>query len=114
METSWKEFSDRVQEGLKGFLEHRHAALAAAEAYDEAIDKLKPGEAIFLMDFGMNYSHVHGEEPQSDFWTHIQTTILPIVVYRKADDSQLGTLLRQFTPRLPPTRIEKFRETIYI
>ncbi len=38
-------------------------------------------QVIMLLDYGMNYSHVHGIEVQSEFWTHLQTTVLPIIVH---------------------------------
>lgn len=81
--TSWKVFTAKTEETLLGFLEHNHSATCAAYAFDEMIDNLDDGEVIMLLDYGMNYSHVHGSEVQADFWTHHQTTVLPIIVYRK-------------------------------
>ena len=70
-----------------GFLVHRHCAKLCAENFDEHIKNLKPGECIMLCDFGMNYSHIHMDETQSEFWCHIQTTVFPVICYyREAAD----------------------------
>ena len=87
-ESTRKKFTALLQEHLVEYLPHRHAAHYNAEQFDGMIDGLinKPNGVIMLMDFGMNYSHVHPDETQGEFWAHVQTTVLPIVVYRKVGD----------------------------
>ena len=84
VESSHAEFTQLLEEHLVGYSAHRHVANFQAEQFDAMVDRLKdtPGHCIMLMDYGMNYSHVHPDETQGEFWTHVQTTVLPIVVYR--------------------------------
>ena len=84
VESTRKEFGKYFQEHLRDYLPHRHAAMFNAEQFDAMVDALKdhPEQIMILMDFGMNYSHVHRDEDQGEFWMHVQTTVLPMVVYR--------------------------------
>ena len=86
-ESTRAEFTELLQNHLIEYLPHRHDAHFNAEQFDQMIDGLKdkPNEVIMLMDFGMNYSHVHPDETQGEFWTHVQTTVLPIICYRLID-----------------------------
>jgi len=73
--------------GTSSYVAHRHCATCNAGTFDAMVDKLRsmPGHIIMLMDFGMNYSHVHKDESQGEFWCHVQSTVLPIIVYRLVD-----------------------------
>ena len=87
-ESTRKAFTELLEEYLvEVYLPHRTAAHFNAEQFDAMIDGLKdkPDDVVMLMDFGMNYSHVHPDETQGEFWTHVQTTVLPIIVYRLVD-----------------------------
>ena len=83
-------FMKIFNEVLTEYATHRHAANWNADQFDEMIDKLQPGHIILLEDYGMNYSHVHKDEMQSEFWTHHQTTVFPIVAYRAVFDPNTG------------------------
>ena len=58
-----KEFTATMQElFVDGYLVHRHTANYNAAQFSGMVDALAgmpPGHVIMLMDFGMNYSHVH-------------------------------------------------------
>jgi hypothetical protein len=46
-----------------------------------SIDGLGAHQIAVLIDFSMNYSHLHLEETSGEHWCHHQTTIVPVVVY---------------------------------
>ena len=83
---TWKQFTVKLRQHMAGYLLHRHLALATSRAFDAHIDNLKIGDAVVLMDFGQNYAHVSGEESQDKYWSHEQTTIHPVIVYRRGAD----------------------------
>ena len=47
------------------------------------IDTLKHGEAVFVIDFARNFTHVSQDEPQSAHWDRMQSTMHPCVAYYK-------------------------------
>ena len=66
---------------FKSFILHRKRAREQHEAYERCKRNLKPGHAMILLDFAMNYSHDYMKEAQSQFYIKTQTTILPVVVW---------------------------------
>ena len=68
------------------FFEHDHVARWQAEDFELLIANLPKGQAIFLEDFSMDYSHVHQGETQGEHWTHWSSTLFPVVVYYRDND----------------------------
>jgi hypothetical protein len=65
------------------YKQYRQTAHWQAEQFDACIDGLGEHQIAVLIDFSMNYSHLHLEETSGEHWCHHQTTIVPVVVYRR-------------------------------
>lgn len=65
------------------FLPHTYASGTSAEGAIALIDHLKFNSTLLLIDYGMNYSAVHVDDAQAEFFNRMQTTVLPIVMYVK-------------------------------
>jgi hypothetical protein len=106
----------------KTFFEHREIGHWQADEFNTCIDKLPEEHIAILIDFSMNYSHLHADEISGEHWyhhydhycscchcaisvtshllllplfiivdccscrSHVQTTIIPVVVYRRDDE----------------------------
>ena len=64
----------------------RQIAHWQAEQFDACIDGLGAHQIAVLVDFSMNYSHLHLEETSGEHWCHHQTAIVPVVMYKKVEN----------------------------
>ena len=46
-------------------------------------------QLVVLIDYSMNYSHVHLNEAGGEHWSHVQTTVVPVVVYKRDASGQV-------------------------
>ena len=96
-ECSFKEFLIGYEESIEGkpkqvkgyhdvslaFFKHRQIAHWQADQFDFCVDGLAEHHIVVLLDFSMNYSHLHLEETSGEHWCHHQTTIVPAVENKK-------------------------------
>ena len=74
----------------RDFFEHREIAKWQARQFDKCIDNLPVNQLVVLIDYSMNYSHVHLNEAGGEHWSHVQTTVVPVVVYKRDASGQVN------------------------
>jgi hypothetical protein len=89
--TTHEAFLRRLCELSDSFVQHNYVAHKQANSYDECVNKLPWGSVVLLMDFSMNWSHEHQDSAQQEWWSSWQTTLLPVVAYRRVAQHQGDT-----------------------
>ena len=56
-----------------------------ADQFDKCIDNLPKQHGVILIDYSMNWPHVHAEGLSGEHWAHVQTKIIPVVLYLRND-----------------------------
>ena len=84
--------SELIEIAAKLFLKlipHDYTAKKQAEHFKALKENLKPGKAIIVMDFSMNYSCLIQDATQSFHWSKKQVTVHPVVIYYRDADGNL-------------------------
>jgi hypothetical protein len=84
--TTHDAFLRRLCELSDAFVEHNYIAHNQAASYDKCVDKVPWDSVVLLMDFSMNYGHEHQDSGQQEWWSSWQTTLLPVVAYRRVPE----------------------------
>ena len=66
---------------------HRVVSKLQAQSLTQAIDSVRSGSIVVIADFAMNYTHEHLTEFGEEHWAAWQTTVLPVVVYWRGENS---------------------------
>ena len=77
-----RDFIQLYAQQCRLFFQHREVAHWQAQQYDKCIDGLPQNHIAILIDYSMNFSHIHLEEVAGEHWAHAQTTLVPVVVYK--------------------------------
>lgn len=75
------EFIDLYIAAARDFFEHREIAKWQARQFDKCIDNLPRNHIAILIDYSMNYSHVHLKEAGGEHWSHGESTQNPIMIF---------------------------------
>ena len=79
-------FMRKFKEKSMEFFTHRELAHRQAEEFDCMVDDttgIGGHDIVILVDYSMNHSHNHRNRTAGEHWSHHQSTVLPIVVYKR-------------------------------
>ena len=77
-------FMAAYKEECQRFFSHRELHHHQADEFTSCIDNLPDHHIVLLIDYNMNYSHNHPNSTQGEHWSHMQTTLVPVIVYMKS------------------------------
>ena len=75
------EFMASYKAECKDFFRHRELHHHQADSFIDCIDNLPQHHITLLIDYNMNYSHNHPDSTQGEHWSHMQTTLVPVIIY---------------------------------
>ena len=75
------EFMAEYKSECRSFFSHRELHHSQADAFTDCVDYLPVHHMALLIDYNMNHSHNHPDSTQGEHWSHMQTTLVPVIIY---------------------------------